>query len=55
MQISSVLMKQDPTVDNMVAVKIMRRLTDEIGEALLSAHRKLVEDGRSALAKAELQ
>ena len=44
MQISSALMKQNPTVDNMVAVKIMQRLADEIGDALLAAHKKLVED-----------
>jgi hypothetical protein len=46
MQISSVLMKQNPTVDNMVVVKVMQRLADEIGNALLAAHRKLVEDER---------
>ena len=31
MKTSSALMKQNPTVDNMVAVKIMQRITDEIG------------------------
>jgi hypothetical protein len=46
MQISSALMKQSPTADNMVAVKIMQRLADEIGQALLAAQRKLVEDDR---------
>jgi hypothetical protein len=50
-QISSVLMKQNPTVDNMVAVKIMQRLADEIGEALLLAQKRLVEDERSILRK----
>lgn len=46
-QISSVLMKQSPTIDNIVAVKIMERLADEIGDALLAAHQKLVEDERA--------
>ncbi len=47
MQISSILMKQNPTIDNVVAVKVMQRLVDEIGDALLAAHQKLLEDYRS--------
>lgn len=47
MQISSALMNQSPIADNMVAVKIMQRLADEIGQALLAAHKKLVEDDRA--------
>ena len=46
MQISSVLMKANPTVDNIVALKIMQRLSDEVGAALLSAQKQLREDGR---------
>jgi len=46
MQISSVLMKQSPTIDNMVAVKVMQRLVQEIGGALLVSHQKLVEGER---------
>ncbi|WP_291864771.1 DUF5677 domain-containing protein [Bradyrhizobium sp.] len=47
MKICSVLMKQSPTVDNVVAVKVMERLVDEIGHALSAAHKQLVEDDRS--------
>lgn len=47
MQISSALMKQNPTADSMVSVKIMQRLADEIGQALLEAQKKLVEDDRA--------
>jgi hypothetical protein len=46
MQISSVLMKQNPTVDNLVAVKVMQHLVDEIGNVLVAAHQKLAEDER---------
>jgi hypothetical protein len=42
-----VIVKQNPTVDNAVAVKVMQRLADEIGQALLAAHKQLVEDDRS--------
>ncbi|MBZ9998028.1 DUF5677 domain-containing protein [Mesorhizobium sp. BH1-1-4] len=45
-QISSVLMRQNPNVDSIVAVKIMQRLADEIGDALLAAQHKLAEDER---------
>ena len=44
MQISSVLMKQNPAIDNMIAVKVMQRLVEEIGDALMAAHEKLFED-----------
>ncbi len=46
-QIASVLMNLNPTIDNLVVVKIMNRLADEIGVALSAAHEKLVEDERS--------
>lgn len=45
-QISSALMRQNPTVDSIVTVKIMQRLADEIGSALLAAQKKLAEDER---------
>lgn len=44
---SSVLMKQNPTADNLVAVKVMERLGDEIGQAFSDAHKQLIEDDRS--------
>jgi hypothetical protein len=47
MQISSALMKQNPTIDNVAAVKVMQRLADEVGAALFAAHNKLEEDERS--------
>lgn len=46
MQISSVLMKANLTADNIVTLKIMQRLSDEIGAALLSAQKQLSEDER---------
>jgi hypothetical protein len=49
MQISSALLKQNPTIDNIVTLKVMQRLVDEIGEALLAAHKQLVEDDRLSL------
>jgi hypothetical protein len=46
MQISSVLMRQDPTADSLVTIKVMQHLVNEIGDALLVAHQKLVQDER---------
>jgi hypothetical protein len=46
LEISSVLMQHNPTPDNLVAVKIMERLADEIGESMLAAHQKICEDER---------
>jgi Family of unknown function (DUF5677) len=46
-QISSALLHLYPTLDYTVAMKIMQSLTDEIGEALITAHRKLEDEERS--------
>jgi hypothetical protein len=46
-QISSALLSLNPTADRIVSMKIMQSLTDEIGEALITAHRKLEDDDRS--------
>lgn len=48
-QISSALLHLSPTVDYIVLMKIMQSLTIEIGEALISAHRKLEEEEHSQL------
>lgn len=45
-QISSVLMDANMTVDSIVAIKIMQRVADEIGQALLTAQRQLDADER---------
>lgn len=43
-QMSSLLLKFDPTLDNQIAMKVMNALVDEIGAALLKAHKKLKAD-----------
>ncbi|MFZ1988917.1 MAG: DUF5677 domain-containing protein [Alphaproteobacteria bacterium] len=43
-QASSALMTIDPTLDNVVLVKIMMKLADEIGDNFLAASKKLDQD-----------
>jgi hypothetical protein len=44
--ISSLLLHFYPTFDNHIAMKVIQELGDEIGSALLSAHKKLEADGK---------
>lgn len=46
-QISNALLHLKPTVDYIVMMKIMQSLTGEIGEALITAQKKLEEEERS--------
>jgi hypothetical protein len=43
LQISSALLRLHPTLDTMVAARIMMTLCDEIGESFIAAHRELVK------------
>jgi hypothetical protein len=43
-QMSSLLLNFDPKLDNQIAMKVMNALVDEIGVALLKAHKKLKTD-----------
>ena len=47
MQASSALMKINTTLDNIVLLKIMMKLTDEIGAGFLAAAKRLSEDEAS--------
>lgn len=47
MQISTALLKLNPTFDNIVAVKIMSILSREIAEKFFAAHQKLLKDEKS--------
>jgi hypothetical protein len=46
--ISSALLTVHPTLDYMVFVGVMRILVDEIGDALLAAHKKMVAEESAA-------
>src|SRR4029077_2676328 len=46
-QITSVLLHLNDTFDHVIVMKIMHALADEVGDALIAAHRKLVEDERA--------
>ena len=45
-QISSLLLLLYPTLDNQIAMRVMHALGDEIGAALLAAHKKLKVDDK---------
>lgn len=45
-QVATTLMTLSTTLDTIVTLKIMSRLTDEIGTAFLRAHRRLKVDSR---------
>jgi hypothetical protein len=46
-QITSVLLRLNETFDHVIVMKIMYALADEVGDALIAAHQKLVEDERA--------
>lgn len=37
-----------PNLDNMIAIKIMDDLANEIGDEFLAAHRKMLIDGQAS-------
>ena len=48
MQVSAAVGLLEPTVDNIIAVKMIAALTEEIGEAFMRANKRLAEDSQSA-------
>jgi hypothetical protein len=44
LQITAALTSLNPTLDDLIALKVLERLEDEIGSALISAHQRLERD-----------